>query len=91
MAFSSSAALNPHRIPIGTSDEETSCATMEETFPTADTKRLEEKHDGWLGVGVGWGLAVQLLGGGTKRLPPLDINYQKEVQDRGSSSTIEVH
>lgn len=34
------AGLRPHRNPIGTSDEETSCATMEETFPTADTKRL---------------------------------------------------
>lgn len=87
VAFSSSAALNPHRIPIGTSDEETSCATMEETFPTADTKRLEEKHDGWLGVGVGVGACSTTAGGRDQKITPSGYQLPK----RGSGSGIILH
>lgn len=60
---------------------------MEETFPTADTKRLEEKH----GVGVGVGASSTIAGGRDQKITSSGYNYQKEVQHQGSSSTIEVH
>lgn len=47
---------------------------MEETSPTADTKRLEEKHDGWVGVGA----SSTIAGGREPKDYPLWISITKK-------------